>query len=187
MKINNHLFYKHSYLKHKNSAKGLHWTSKQTQEKRFEILIDFIKKDLHTVSILDAGCGFGHLLEYLKMNRLNPKNYIGVDCEKFMIDICLQNFPRYRFFEKDILKENIPINDYCICSGALNLLDKEDIFVFIENMLKSAKKGILFNHITNNFNKVSKEDVINYCEKTNCKMIIEENYLENDYTIFLKK
>lgn len=186
MKVSNHLFYKNSFLKHGNSAKGLHWSSKVTQEKRFSIILDLIP-DIEQSVIVDAGCGYGHILDYFKKQNSFPKNYIGIDCEDFMIELCNETYPKYNFTKLDILTNNLPIGDYYICSGAVNLLDKENLFLFIKNCFNSSKKGFIFNHISNNFYNISKDEVLNYCQTITNKFKVEENYLKNDYTIYLMK
>ena len=71
----NNEFYKKSIKRHGISAQGVHWNSDFSQYKRFEILSDFIRKDIKESSIIDAGCGFGEYYNYLFDNNLKPKSY----------------------------------------------------------------------------------------------------------------
>ena len=187
MKISNHLFYKKAYLKHKNSAKGLHWHSQKTQEKRFEVIINFIFDELKNSTLIDAGCGYGHLIDYFKKIDIFPKDYLGVDCEKFMIDICRKNYSQFHFLQLDILNDSLIQADFYICSGALNLLNREELFKFINKCFLFSNKGFIFNHISNNFNKITKEEIIKYCKTLSDYNLINENYIKNDYTIYQKK
>ncbi len=186
MKIN-HNFYKKAHEKHQTDAKALHWSSKQSQEKRFEVLISFIKGDLTNSSLVDAGCGYGHLLEYFHKNHINPDSYIGIDCEEFMIKIAKENHPKFQFKTIDIIEEDLPKKDYYFCSGAMNILPQREVLLFIEKCYKASNKGFAFNFITNSIFDVSKEDIINFCKKTSSKISIKENYIQNDFSIFLEK
>ena len=61
----NKKFYKKSIEKYGISAKGVHWNSSYTQYKRFEVLTKFIKEEIGSSSIIDAGCGFAEYYNYL--------------------------------------------------------------------------------------------------------------------------
>jgi len=59
-KINNNTFYLSAIKRYGISPKGLNWKDKDSQIKRFEIILEFIKDDLTPkTKIVDAGCGFG--------------------------------------------------------------------------------------------------------------------------------
>ena len=186
MKIN-HTFYKKAHEKHNTSAKALHWNSKESQEKRFEVLINFIKDDLKNSSLIDAGCGYGHLLDYLKKSNTMPKDYLGIDCEEFMINIAKDNHKNFKFEIIDIVDDNLPLSDYYFCSGAMNILPQRDVLVFIEKCFHSSQKAFIFNFITNSIFDVSKKDIITLCKKLSNNVQIKENYIENDFSICLKK
>jgi SAM-dependent methyltransferase len=186
--FDNTKFYEHSVIKYGVSPKGVHWISKETQEKRFEILLKFIKDDLYSSSLIDAGCGFGDLIKYFSSKNLYPKSYIGIDKEDFFIQIASSIYPNTKFLQLDILKDKLPQTDYYICSGAMNILEENEMQLFIKKCINSSKKGFIFNFLKKNtFNSVKKEDIISFCQKLNVAMKIEDNYLENDITIFLQK
>ncbi len=187
-KINNHLFYKDSYNKYGISAKGVHWHNTSTQFIRFEVLINTIKKQIFASTILDVGCGFGHLLEYFAKNKIYPKTYLGVEKEPFFIELCKMQYQNFNFFQCDILKDKIPFAEFLVCSGALNLLDKIDFFKGIKNCYKASTKGFVFNFlIEDSIHRLSKQEVIDYC-KTLCNdLIVYDKYLKNDCTIYMKK
>lgn len=187
-KIDNHKFYKKAYLEYGISARGVHWNSKYTQYKRFEILTSFIKNKLATSSIVDAGCGFAEYLNYLKYTNLKYLEYSGLDCEDKMIEVSKKRFKEVTFLKKDIIKDTLLEKDYYICSGALNLLSYEDLKSFIENCFKFSKKGFVFNYLENeNFVDISKSQILNICMNLSSKVDIKDGYLYNDYTIFVEK
>lgn len=187
-KIDNKQFYKKAYERYGTSSKGVHWGSKSRQYLRFEILTNFIKKNLESSSIIDVGCGFGDYLSYLYDNQIKIESYLGIDCEGFMINLCKKKYSQYQFKRIDILKNNIPNYDYLICSGALNILDEVEFFKAIENCFKASKKGFAFNFlIKDSFNKVNKEKILEFCKNLTVTIHVKDNYLSNDCTIFLEK
>lgn len=186
--FNNTQFYRNSILKHGISPKGVHWQSRTTQEKRFEILLEFIKDKISTSSIVDAGCGFGDFIKYFSSRNLYPKSYLGIDKEDFFIEIASSIYPNANFKQIDILKGQLPKADYYICSGAMNLLDLEEMKIFIINCLNSSNKGLAFNFlIAKTFNDVKKEEILEFCKSLKTRIKIQKNYLKNDFSIFLAK
>lgn len=187
-KIDNHIFYSYSYEKYGVSPKGVHWHSKERQFKRFEVLIDFIKDDIETSSILDIGSGYGELITYFQENNIYPKLYTGIDCEDFMIDVCKKRFPNSKFIKKDILSDTLPEADYYICSGALNILTKNEFLESIERCFNQSEKGFVFNFLTDAFiHGLTSFDVYMFCQNLTKDIDIRNDYLENDYTVFMKK
>ena len=100
----NTLFYEKSVRRYGVSAKGVQWNSKYTQYKRFEILTSFIQ-NIENHSLIDAGCGFGEYYNYLIKNNKSPKSYIGIDCEKMMIDLASKRFSNIDFKIQNIIKD----------------------------------------------------------------------------------
>lgn len=185
---NNHEFYKYAIKKYGISAKGVHWNSKYSQYKRFEVLTSFIKVKIKYSTIVDAGCGFGEYYNYLFDNNLEPKSYIGLDCEEDMISLASKRFIDTKFYVKNILENKLPIADYYICSGAMNILEEKEVFIFIKNCFEVSKIAFIFNFLINDpLTKVHIDDVLNYCKKLSLEIQIKENYLDNDISILMKR
>ena len=184
----NSSFYKKCIKKYGISARGVHWNSKYTQYKRFEILTNFIKDEIKQSSIIDAGCGFGEYYNYLFDNNLKPKSYVGIDCEEQMIQLASKRFLDTEFYVKNILVDKLEFADYYICSGALSILTKDEIFQFITNCFNASNKAFIFNFIKNDpLTNVKVDEVLWHCKSLSNNMKIEENYLKNDISIILKK
>ena len=184
----NHKFYKSAIIKHGISARGVHWNSKYTQYKRFEVLTSFIINEIKTSNIVDAGCGFGEYYNYLFNNNLKPKSYIGIDCEEEMINLASKRFIATQFFIKNILNDELPKADYFICSGAMNILEKDEIFLFIQKCFENSNIAFIFNFLKDDpLTEIKIKDIINYCRILSKEIKIEDNYLQNDVSIFLKK
>ena len=181
-------FYKKSIETYGLCALGVHWNSKHTQYKRFEILTKFIKKDILISSIADVGCGFGEYYKYLELNNKLPSKYLGIDCEDSMVTICKKRLPNQKFIKQNILTDTLIEADYYICSGALNILTIDEVYKFIDRCFKASSKGFIFNFLkSHSFNKLNIDDVISFCKTKTTIIKTKDNYLNNDFTIFMVK
>ena len=142
-------FYTPTIKKYGISAKGVHWNSKYSQYKRFEILTNFIGNEIKKSNIIDAGCGFAEYYNYLFDNDLKPKSYIGIDCEEKMITLASKRFLNTSFYIKNIIEDELLFADYYICSGAMNILKKDEIFIFIKKCFEASKVGNEIKYLKN--------------------------------------
>jgi len=111
-----------------------------------------------------------------------------MDCEQNMINIARSRFPNIDFFHQNILTDTLIPADYYTCSGALNILDKEEIKLFIKKCFEYSSKGFVFNYLKNEtFYDISQNEIIEICEKLTQNIKLKENYLENDFTILMVK
>ena len=184
----NKIFYEESITQYGISAQGVHWSSEFVQYKRFEVLTQFIKDDISKSSIIDAGCGMGEYYNYLMDNQLQPKNYLGIDCEEKMIDISKKRYPKADFSVQNVLTDELPKADYYICSGAMNILEINEFCIFILNCYEKCEKGFIFNFLKKeSYTQVMKEEVLSFCKKFAYKIETTDNYLDNDFSIYLIK
>ena len=127
-------------------------------------------------------------LSYLFDKTLKPKSYLGIDCEKQMIDLASKRFLNAKFEIQDILKDSLYKADYYICSGAMNILERDEIFIFIRKCFEASNNAFVFNFLKNDsLTNVKSFDIIGYCKTLSANMEIKENYLSNDFSIYLKK
>jgi len=183
-------FYSKSIEQFGVSPQGVHWKDKYTQHRRFDILTGFIKDEIKNSTIIDAGCGFGDYYLYLEKNNLLPKNYMGIDCEEQMITLAKEHCKKPFFYLKNILEDQLPKTDYYMASGTLNILNIQEVELFIKKVYEHSNKGFIFNCLKGlTFNKIDKIEIIsicrNYCESS--QITIREGYLNNDFTVFMGK
>jgi SAM-dependent methyltransferase len=188
--LNNQDFYIKAYKKHGISAQGVNWNSKKSQELRFEVLSDLLGTEVLSARIVDAGCGFGELYAYWRAKKIFPKHYVGLDCVQNSIDIANERFEGLdvSFTCRDVLKDKLPMADWYVCSGALNILSPFDTWLFLENILKNSKKGIIFNILkgykkSKNFNYMTKEDIADFAKGKGLEYFIVEGYMKDDMTV----
>jgi len=116
----NILFYSDLAAKHGASLAGVGQTAR-SQTKRFAAILKI--GDLEGRTLLDVGCGYGHLYTYLQNRRISV-DYTGFDITPAMIEIARQANPEIadRFQLVDIMTEDLSGQyDYVVCNGALNV------------------------------------------------------------------
>ena len=187
-RIDNEKFYKSSIKKYGLSAKGVQWNSLSSQKIRFKIILKMLPKDLHNYTLVDAGCGFGDFYNFLKSKNQLPLKYIGIDTLDEMVQIASKN-TNQKIIKADICKDKLIEADYYICSGAMNILDKFETHLFIQNCYNYSKKGFIFNILygdkeSETYNYISDLQIKNIIQHLQVKQLnLETKYLENDITI----
>lgn len=194
----------HNQMADKNglNVKAL-WGSKESQEKRFEILEKlFLTKS--NFSVIDYGCGLAHFYEYLLAKGYSNIKYFGVDInERFVNEVNLKcsNIEIIHGgaekVQEILLREEI---DYVISSGIYNLGDSENKVqsVFLDNysnFYKSIKVGCGINFLSYLSSKKDNQSIyhnpytlLETCEKHISKNIVYfHNYLPHDFTILIYK
>lgn len=175
--------YQKLYKEHGYSYRSLHWSSEAAQKKRFEMFLDF---NLKNTSLLDLGCGFGDLYKFL-MDKKIPCSYTGYDeVEEFILFAKKQYGGN--FFCKS-LQEGESF-DYIVASGLFAFGDRNFFLSSLRHMRSASKKGFAFNiyHPTydDRFLRISVDEVLDFLKRLNSKkIIIRDDYLENDTTFFI--
>lgn len=150
-------FYEQCYEKYGAVPQGVDWPNHHDLSKRFNIMLDVFAHEAmnSTINLLDLGCGYGELVNYLATIHLNKKIlYTGMDISKKFVEAARQQHPDHDFLEYDILKNPLPPEsyDYVIMNGLLT--EKRNLFwhemvSFAQQMIQEAfklcRKGIAFN------------------------------------------
>jgi SAM-dependent methyltransferase len=77
-------YYDAKLEQHGTSARGVDWSSEQSQELRFRQLVRLLDEDA-SASLLDFGCGYGALVRHLRRSGWHG-SYVGLDLSQAMID-----------------------------------------------------------------------------------------------------
>lgn len=152
-------YYEFFLKKYKKGHKAVNWKSQKTQEIRFEKIIEI--QNLKGLSILDVGCGLGHLRKYMKKKKIDC-SYKGIDISELMIRSAKKyNNNSKNFFAINILNKKKRLNflksDYVINCGLFTVkanYTNDQWWKFIKKtllkMFHLSKKGIVFNLLTEN-------------------------------------
>jgi len=181
-------FYNNAIKKHGLTPEGLCWLSFAHQQIRFDVICEMLPNDLSEYSLSDAGCGFGDFYTYLTQSAKLPKKYRGIDSLDTMCTIAKKR-TKQEILHADITNTSLPVSDYVICSGAMNVLTPFETNLFINNCFQASKKGFIFNILcgednSQTYNYFSKEKITNLAKRLQVKeLVLREDYLENDITV----
>lgn len=166
--------YQSLLAKHGDSPQALQYRDAETQIARFKILGE-VASSLN--SVLDVGCGLGHLYLYLKSVGFDGK-YIGVDIVPEFAEMAARNFKDDENVSIQLASglEPLPTGcDYVLLSGVFNNRmpdNKEFMETTLRQMFASAEKGIAFNAMTShvdyydeNLYYVDPIEVFSFCKK----------------------
>ena len=183
-RIKNETFYKASLQKFGLTCRALHWNSEQSQQTRFRVLLSFVEDSLLTCKVVDVGCGFGDLYYFMKQK---PLQYIGIDVMAEMVQEAKKR-TGCEIFQLDALVDELPTADYYFCSGAMNILQKSETYIFIENCFQTSKKGFIFNVLEGDdeslvYNYFRESEIKTLAKKLGAKCEIKKGYLEKDMSV----
>ena len=78
--------YENCFEQYGDTSKGMDWPNESDNMRRCNVMLGLIRKSSKTnPTLLDFGCGTGHLLDYIKSNKLNDLTYAGCDCQLFLL------------------------------------------------------------------------------------------------------
>jgi SAM-dependent methyltransferase len=141
---------------HGDSHRGVDWPNASDAAKRYDVMLDMLTHPRRApgVSLLDFGCGAGHLLEHL--NRFGPADvqYLGADISPRFVELCREKFPGRSFTLVDALCEpdRLPEADFIVANGVFTekrALSWEAMWDYTQRMITSlfrnARIGLAFN------------------------------------------
>ena len=188
-------FYADSYSKWGNDVRSLGRGSKESQQKRFSVLL---QQEIEAEdTILDVGCGFADLKSYLLDNGLDNQ-YIGVEREEHFREVASQNHRDIKMYAST---QGIEFQkyDWVFASGIFCFAPKDgtcwisDTATFIDSLHSRAKKATVVNFLygkgTNekmhytNLRELS--EIINIIAAS--KFNICGSYKQNDISLILYK
>ncbi len=147
-------YYSDKIREHGATPAGVDWNSTASQELRLEQLLKILPAEQSPFSILDYGCGFGTLYDFLD-KQYKDFNYTGFDISEEMIGNAKKLYP-----EDDTHDwvTSLPAGkkwDYILASGIFNVKQdeapdkwKDYILQTLHEMNDGAVKGFSFNLLT---------------------------------------
>ena len=104
-------------------------------------------------TFLDIGCGMGFLIKYAEEQKIEIKDYLGIDLVKELIDYSKIKYPDYNFVVGNFISDKFSLNkkyDYVLALGVLvsRVSDYETYLLkFVKKMITFTKGYVLFNLI----------------------------------------
>lgn len=194
-----------------DNYKGVDWPNKEDAMKRYKVMLDIIPFDAYfserdaAPSVLDFGCGLGHMYEYMKMNKINA-SYTGLDMSSVFIGKCREKFPELDFITMDLLQckdDCLSLRyDYVILNGVFTEkreLSYEEMLKYFKRLIKKVYKicnyGLAFNVMSKDV-EWEREDLFHLpldvlsdflCKEVTRDFIIRYDYQLYEYTVYVYK
>lgn len=143
--------------RHGDTHLGVDWPNAKDAATRYRVMLESIRERDITVSLLDFGCGAGHLLEFIRHSGIRTIDYRGLDASAKFVSLCRRKFPGTPFHHKDILadRDGIEPVDYVVLNGVLTErrgMSETAMRDYMETLLSAvwplARKGLAFNVMT---------------------------------------
>lgn len=182
------------------TPQGVDWNGEESQKIRFEQLLKVIhQKD--TFSILDYGCGYGSMFEYMKMHY-SKFEFTGYDVAETMIAAASKKFGHDAVWVNQL---NPQSNfDYTIASGIFNVRLQNSneqwlsyILDTLSEMNNHSTKGFSFNLLTKYSDAPYMKDYLYYADPLFLFDFCKKNFSKNvallhdyelyEFTMLIKK
>lgn len=186
---------------HGASPRGSDWNSEASQNIRFDQLLKLVESQ--SFSLLDYGCGYGALADYLVTKGFDA-DYYGYDILESAIVTARQAHsgrPRCTFFTD---RAQLPVSDYVVASGIFNFRGEQSFEDWTEYVLgvlhefdSLSRRGFASNFLT----KYSDADkmrpdlyyadplfLFDYCKRKFSKNVaLLHDYRLYDFTLLIRK
>lgn len=172
---------------------GVDWNGEESQENRFKQLLKVVDpEESGNSTILDYGCGFGSLFNYIQLNKL-PLIYSGFDISPEMINTAKNLYSGVNWYGS--LPDNYK-TDYVVASGIFNVKQnqqqkdwEEYIFTTLNTINQCSLKGFAFNVLTSYSDTEFMKDHLYYANPSNLFDYCKRNFskevaLLHDYKLY---
>jgi len=173
-----------------SSHRAVDWGSAESQATRFRVLLEL--GDWKTASILDVGCGTGHLAGYLSARHYAGR-YTGIDVLPGMVARARAAHPGLRFLAGDIVGKRAPWKaDYVLASGIFTFSDLALMRRTITAMFASCTRATAFNALSAWSKNRQRGELhadplatLRFCRGLSPKVALRHDYLPHDFTVYL--
>jgi SAM-dependent methyltransferase len=141
---------------HGDSFRGAGYTkSPREAEDRYALMLGVIRDDRRAVSLLDFGCGLGHLFDHLQKHAPDRDiHYTGLDLSAKYLAVAKRRHPAAEFIQMDVLESDagLPDYDYAVLNGLFNYrggIDYQTMLEYWRNLMtvvyRHCRIGLAFN------------------------------------------
>ena len=191
--------YQEKFKKYGVSPKSLLWKEKGAAHQRFRQF--WAEIDFNGKSVLDIGCGFGELGQFL-IKRYKDVSYTGLDMVPEFIKEGKKLYPNLDLVVGNYLNDRVEKKfDIVIASGVLNsdLGDKNMDYRMdaVKKMWEYTGDILAFNMLGgypqpenekgSNVWYADSLEILKYCLTLTRRVILRANYHPRDFTIFMYK
>ena len=195
-------YYSEKISEHGDTARGVDWNAEESQILRFEQLLK-LADTYQESSIIDLGCGYGALYDYLSIKTSNF-TYVGYDISAAMISAAQLRSRNEKAAQFHIGSVPVTAADFAVASGIFNVRlghSEEKWRQFLQSTLEvldgSSRKGFAFNCLTSYADSEKKRDDLYYADPCALFDLCKKRYSRNvallhdyslyEFTILVKK
>jgi hypothetical protein len=156
-----------------STPQGVDWNSAESQVLRFSKLLTLIEETA-TATVLDYGCGYGALADYLRKNGA-PHRYIGFDISNGMIDTARATHAAESWCAFTSDPSTLEHADYVVSSGIFNVKLEHSNDQWRAHVLRTleafdalARRGFSFNMLSTYSDADKRRDDLFYADP--CEM-----------------
>ncbi len=197
-------FFGEKFASHGATPHGLDWPSQSAMDIRFEQILKVCDTS-QPFTLIDFGCGYGAMLEYLKTKKIQC-DYYGYDIVPDMVEEAKRTFGMmpHCHFTNDAA--TLPVCDYVVESGIFNVRLNANEQEWTEHILATlhhfdhlCRRGFAFNMLTSYSDREyiqNRPDLyyadpcffFDYCKKHFSRNIaLLHDYVIYDFTILVRK
>jgi SAM-dependent methyltransferase len=195
-------YYTEKIKEHGATPKGVDWNGEESQMMRFVQLSKVIEDNSDKFSLLDFGCGYGGMIDYLEGAFGAAVKYFGFDISEEMILSAKDKYGEKGTFFSNI--NNDLKYDYTVASGIFNVRQEIDdanweeyVFETLNSINSKSLNGFSFNMLTSYSDKefmkshlyyASPEKIFAYCKSHfSSKVALLHDYPLYEFTVVVKK
>jgi RimJ/RimL family protein N-acetyltransferase len=175
---------------HGPTFRAVDWGSAETQALRFRVLLDV--GDWRTASILDVGCGVGHLYDELA-GRAYAGRYLGIDALGEMVAAARARHPHTVFEEGDILAHDRRWTaDYVLGAGLFTFGDAALMQATVRAMFDACARAVAFNTLSARADRqtpgefhADPDETLAFCRALTPSVTLRHDYLPQDFTVYM--
>ncbi|MDQ6998022.1 MAG: class I SAM-dependent methyltransferase [Mariprofundus sp.] len=184
-----------SLTRYGHHANALYWSSREIQETRFRVLSEI---GIETGdSLLDVGCGFADFKSWIE-EQGRAVAFTGIDLSPDLIRVAKEKHPDAKLLCGELFDFHFEAQsfDWVILSGAMNeqLHDQgEYARKMIASMFALCGKGLAFNMLdartlkAHDLQSVEPQEMLEYCQSLCADVQLRDDYLPNDFTIYMRR
>jgi cyclopropane fatty-acyl-phospholipid synthase-like methyltransferase len=190
--------YQESFAKHGDTPAGVQWP-RGRQSLRFDALTRHFVED--NFSVLDFGCGLGHLKPHLDQSHGNYE-YFGADVVPEFVESVQNKFPHSNVKLIDSYKELNESVDHVVVSGTFNIIVDGDQTAYMETVNQTllhlfdlARVSLAVNFMTDqvdfkqvNALHVNQEEMMDFIRRfMSPRIFADSTYMPYEFTLVVLK
>lgn len=189
------MYYSEKLAEHGDNPRGVDWNGEESQKIRFEQLCKLINPERLAFSLNDLGCGYGALLDYLRV-RHPAYTYTGIDVSCEMIASAERRHAADAEARFITSAEPDQLSDYSVASGIFNVrLGRTDaewldyLQATLDILDRTSRLGFAFNCLTLYSDEDKKRDYLYYADPCRLFDLCKKRYsrqvaLLHDYGLY---